>query len=174
LWLLYAQPVSDFAGLQRPRGQQKRGKRSRHGKQITRLHRKVARQAKDYAHKLSSKIVKRYQRIAIGDVGTQVMRGTRIGMLRGFVQYKCQQAGRSFIVVSEQLTTQACSHCGSLSGPQGVSMLSVRHTHVDVANCAQEHLRPFYTVASFATIQKLRGGVQCDRHALWRAGAARL
>jgi hypothetical protein len=67
----------------------------RHGKKITRLRRKVARQARDSAHKVSSRIVTRYQRRAIGDVGTQVMRGTCIGMLRGFVQYKCQQADAS-------------------------------------------------------------------------------
>jgi transposase len=54
------------------------------------------------------------------------MRNARLGMLRDFLHYKCQQAGRGFKVVDEQLTTQGCSACGAVTGPKGVSDLSVR------------------------------------------------
>ena len=127
----YTQAAAEkLAELQRPRGQQKvteRGRKiSRTGRRISRLHRKVARQKKDHAHKVSRRIVNRYQRVALGDVSPEIVRGTNLGMLRSFLQNKCPQAGRSFVVVSEKLTTQACSHCKAITGPKGVSMLSVR------------------------------------------------
>ena len=48
------------------------------------------------------------------------------GMLRAFLRFKGQQAGRDVIVVNESYTTQACSHCGSHTGPKGRSGLNVR------------------------------------------------
>ena len=48
------------------------------------------------------------------------------GMLKGFLEYKSQQAARSFEVVSERNTSVTCSTCGALTGPRGVNGLTVR------------------------------------------------
>src|SRR5665213_3108162 len=43
-----------------------------------------------------------------------------------FLEYKSQQAARSFEVVSERNTRVTCSTCGALSGPRRVNGLIVR------------------------------------------------
>ncbi|MDE2098348.1 MAG: transposase [Patescibacteria group bacterium] len=106
-----------------------------HKRQAKRLHRRIARQRRDALHKFSRKVVNEYQNIVIGDVSSTKLAKTRMaksvldagwGMLKTFLQYKGQQAGRSVSVVSERYTSRVCSQCGSLSGPQGLGQLSVR------------------------------------------------
>ena len=79
--------------------------------------------------------VHEYQRIVVGDVNSLKLAKTRMaksvldagwGMLKTFLQYKGQQAGRCVLIVSERNTTRACSSCKALSGPSGLDMLSVR------------------------------------------------
>ena len=47
-------------------------------------------------------------------------------MLRNFLEYKCDHAGVAFAEVNEAYTTQTCSGCLALSGPQGREGLAVR------------------------------------------------
>jgi IS605 OrfB family transposase len=107
-----------------------------HRRQAKRLHRRAANRRKDALHKFSRQIVGQYQKIVVGDVSSPHLAKTRMaksvldagwGMLRGYLQYKGQQAGRTVQVVSERNTSRTCSSCGSLSGPQGVNGLRVRH-----------------------------------------------
>jgi putative transposase len=104
-----------------------------HKRQAKRLHRKVARCRADALHKFSTKIVDRY--IAVGDVSSLKLVKTRMaksvldsswGMLKRFLEYKSQQAARTFEVVNESYTSVTCSDCGALSGPRGVNGLIVR------------------------------------------------
>jgi putative transposase len=106
-----------------------------HKRQAKRIHRKAARCRADALHKLSRRIVSQYQKIVVGDVSSLKLVRTRMaksvldsgwGMLRGFLQYKSQQAGRTFEITSERNTTVTCSACGALSGPRGVNGLIVR------------------------------------------------
>jgi transposase len=71
----------------------------------------------------------------VGDVSSTQLVKTRLaksvldagwGLLKAYLQYKGQQAGRSVQVVSEKNTSRTCSSCGSLSGPHGVNGLRVR------------------------------------------------
>jgi len=77
----------------------------------------------------------RYQKIVVGDVSSLQLVKTRMaksvqdsgwGMLRNFLDYKSQQAARTFEVVKEKNTSITCSTCGALSGPRGVNGLTVR------------------------------------------------
>jgi putative transposase len=86
-------------------------------------------------HKFSRRIVDRYQNIIVGDVSSLKLVRTRMaksvldsgwGMLKNFLEYKSQQAARTFEVVSERNTSVTCSTCGALSGPRGVNGLIVR------------------------------------------------
>ena len=90
----------------------------------------------------------RYQRIVVGDVSSLQLVKTRMaksvldsgwGMLRVMLQYKGQQAGRIVQIVSERNTSRTCSSCGSLSGPQGVNGLRVRHWMC--CDCGESHDR---------------------------------
>ena len=106
-----------------------------HKRQAKRIHRKAANCRKDALHKFSRKLVDGYQKIVIGDVSSAKLAKTRMaksvldsgwGMLKQFVQYKGQQAGRTVEIVDESYTSVTCSSCGSLSGPRGVNGLAVR------------------------------------------------
>jgi transposase len=47
-------------------------------------------------------------------------------MFKNFLDYKSQQAARTFEVVNERHTSITCSTCGAFSGPRGVNGLTVR------------------------------------------------
>ena len=106
-----------------------------HQRQAKRLHRRAARRRKDALHKFSTKIVRDYQNIVIGDVSSPKLARTRMaksvldagwGILKTQLQYKGRQAGRCVSIVSERNTTRTCSSCKALTGPTGVDMLVVR------------------------------------------------
>lgn len=119
-----------------------------HKRQSKRLHRRAANRRKDALHKFSRKIVDQYQYIVVGDVSSTKLVKTKMaksvldsgwGMFKTFLDYKSQQAARSFSVVSERNTTRACSSCGALTGPTGLDMLVVREW--TCAECGVAHDR---------------------------------
>lgn len=119
-----------------------------HKRQAKRIHRKIARQRSDALHKFSTRIVRQYQTIIVGDVSSLKLVKTRMaksvldsgwGMLKNFLDYKSQSAARSFSVVNERNTTRTCSSCGALTGPTGLDMLVVRRW--DCADCGESHDR---------------------------------
>jgi IS605 OrfB family transposase len=119
-----------------------------HRRQAKRLHRRAANRRKDALHKFSRQIVDQYQKIVVGDVSSLHLAKTRMaksvldagwGMLKTQLQYKSQQASRSFQVVSERNTSRTCSSCGSLSGPHGVNGLRVRRW--SCGDCGESHDR---------------------------------
>ena len=125
------------AGRWTRRGAEKlaQAQRRGHKKQAKRLHRKAANCRKDALHKFSRKLVNECGAIYIGDVSSSKLVKTKMaksvldsgwGMLRTMLQYKGHQAGRIVEVVNERFTTQACSSCGSLTGPKGRTGLVVR------------------------------------------------
>jgi putative transposase len=106
-----------------------------HKRQAKRLHRTAARRRKDALHKFSRRIVNEYQTIVVGDVSSLKLVKTRMaksvldtgwGMLKTYLQYKGQQAGRRVDIVNERNTTRTCSSCKALTGPSGLDMLVVR------------------------------------------------
>jgi len=106
-----------------------------HKRQAKRIHRKAARCRADALHKFSRKMVDRYQKIVVGDVSSLKLARTRMaksvldsgwGMLKGFLEYKSQQAARTFEVTSERNTSVTCFPCGALTGPRGINGLIVR------------------------------------------------
>ena len=110
---------------------QKRG----HRRRAKRLYRRAANRRRDALHKFSRRIVERYQQIVVGDLSIVKLRKTRVakavfdsglGMLKDFLEYKSQQAARSFSIVNETNSSVTCSSCGCLSGPHGVNGLIVR------------------------------------------------
>src|ERR1700691_5660945 len=109
---------------------------------------KVARCRADALHKFSRKIVSQYQKIVVGDVSSLKLVRTRMaksvldsgwGMLRGFLQSKSQQAGRTFELTSERNTTITCFPCRALTGPRGINGLTVRFWVC--SNCGALHDR---------------------------------
>jgi IS605 OrfB family transposase len=119
-----------------------------HRRQAKYLHRRAANRRKDALHKFSRRIVNEYQKIVVGDVSSTKLVKTRMAksvldagwrMLRRYLQYKSQQAGRTFQIVNERNSSRTCSNCDALTGPQGVNGLRVRRW--TCAACGVSHDR---------------------------------
>ena len=111
--------------------------RARKKKRVKAIHAKIKNQRKDMLHKFSTTMVKDYGAIFVGDVASAKFVKTRMAkstldagwaMLKTMLEYKSQQAGVVFEVVSESYTTQTCSCCGSIpaSSPKGRAGLRIR------------------------------------------------
>jgi putative transposase len=111
---------------------QRRGQKHR----ATALHAKVKNSRKHFLHQESTRIVREHTRVIVGDVNAAGLAQTRMAksvldagwsMFRTMLQYKCLGAGAAFEIVSERLSTQTCSDCGSIGGPKGIAGLGMRH-----------------------------------------------
>jgi putative transposase len=111
--------------------------RANKGKRARAIHTKVANRRRDFIHKLSNQLTKQYGLIVVGDVSPSKLARTRMAKsvldagwsdLKAKLSYKSIRNGGSCLEVSERLTTQTCSQCGSLplGRPRGIAGLSKR------------------------------------------------
>jgi putative transposase len=142
-----------------------------HKRQAKLIHRKAARCRADALHKFSRRMVDRYQNITVGDVSSLKLARTQMaksvldsgwGMLRNFLDYKSQQAARTFEVVSERNTSVTCSTCGALSGPRGVNGLIVRSWVC--SDCAESHDRDQNAARNILIGSRCRNSVRGNEH----------
>jgi putative transposase len=145
-----------------------------HKRQAKRIHRKAARCRADALHKFSRKMVDRYQKIVVGDVSSLKLVKTRMaksvldsgwGVLKGFLEYKSQQAARTFEVTSERNTSVTCSACGALSGPRGVNGLIVRSWIC--SNCGELHDRDVNAARNILIGSRCRTSVRGNELTSW-------
>src|SRR3984957_10004502 len=148
--------------------------RQGHKRQAKRIHRKAARCRADALHKFSTSIVERYQNIVVGDVSSLKLARTRMaksvldsgwGMLKGFLEYKSQQAARGFEVVSERNTSVTCSTCGSPTGPRGVNGLIVRFWVC--SDCGESHDRDVNAARNILIGSRCRTSVSGNESSSW-------
>jgi putative transposase len=127
-----------------------------HKRQAKRLHLKAKNRRADALHKFSTKIVRQYQNIRIGDVSSSKLVKTKMAksvldsgwyVLKTQLQCKGQRAGRSVEIVDEAYTTRACSNCGALTGPSGLAMLVVREW---TCECGVTHNRDINAAKNIA------------------------
>ena len=123
---------------------QRRGRK----RQVRSIHAKIANRRKDALHKFSRALVNGSRKITVGNVSASRMAKTTAAKsvldagwstLCGYLRYKCDHAGVVYTEVDEAYTTQACSECGSLSGPKGREGLAVRRWVC--GECGAEHDR---------------------------------
>jgi putative transposase len=93
---------------------------------VQHIHKRIANRRKDFAHKLSRRLVNEFQVIAFEDLDIQEMQthnGTGVNKSIGdvawhqfvqFTTYKAASAGRSCVRVDPRNTTKACSTCGEI------------------------------------------------------------
>ena len=145
-----------------------------HKRQAKRIHRKAARCRADALHKFSRKIVDRYQKIAVGDVSSLKLARTRMaksvldsgwGILRRQLEYKSQQAARTFEIVSERNTSITCSTCEALTGPRGVNGLIVRSWVC--SDCGESHDRDVNAARNILIGSRCRTSVCGNESSSW-------
>ena len=121
--------------------------RARKKKRVKAIHAKIANRRKDAIHKFTTHLVKNNAAIFVGDVASAKLVKTKMAkstldagwaMFKTALEYKCRQAGVVFEVVNEAYSTQACSSCGSVEGPKGLSGLGIRRW---TCSCGTEHDR---------------------------------
>jgi IS605 OrfB family transposase len=109
--------------------------RARKKQRVKAIHAKIKARRKDALHKLSTRLVREYGAIFIGNVKAASLAKTGMaksvldagwGAFRTMLRYKCAHAGVWFEEVDEAYSTQACSECGCISGPKGVAGLGIR------------------------------------------------
>jgi putative transposase len=120
-------------------------------RRVRNIHAKIANRRKDFLHKASAKIAKEHGLIIIGDVSASKLAKTKMAKsvldagwsnFKTMLSYKAITHGGRAIEVSERLTSQACSCCGSLSSesrPRGIACLGIREWRCD--DCGAEHDR---------------------------------
>ena len=122
--------------------------RARCFKQVRALHAKVRNVRADELHEFPTTLVRRYGEIHVGNVSSARLVETR--MAKGVDEaawsgpktmfgYESRQAGIVYREVREAYTARGCSECGALSGPQGLTGLSVGDRRCD--GCGAHHDR---------------------------------
>lgn len=109
--------------------------RARKKRRVKAIHVKIANRRKDFLHQLSTRLVREYGAIFVGNVNAQALAQAQHGKsvldagwssFRTMLQYKCDDAGVWFDEVDEAYSSQVCSCCGSYTGPKGVAGLGIR------------------------------------------------
>ena len=99
------------------------------------IHAKIANRRKDALHKLSTRLIKDYGVIVVGDVDSSKLVKTKMAKsvldagwstFKTQLMYKSLGAASVFKEVNESYSTQDCSACGAREGPKGLSALGVK------------------------------------------------
>ena len=92
---------------------------------------------RDFQHKLSRRLVSRFDFIAVGGIKTSSLTKTHLAKsvldagwssFRNMLRYKAIRHGATFAEVNESYSTQVCSRCGCLPDgrPKGIADLGIR------------------------------------------------
>jgi putative transposase len=103
-------------------------------KQAKKIHAKIKNKRRDFLHKETTKVAKKYHTVFVGDVsGKFVQSGNgksstdaSIGVIRDLLKYKAIRHSGYCFEVSESSSTVTCSRCHKKTGPSGLSDLGVR------------------------------------------------
>jgi len=109
--------------------------RARKRRQATNRHARIANARRDFHHKLSTRIVREFDYIAVGNVNAAGLAKTRLAKsvldagwssFRNMLRYKATAHGAWYEEVNESFSSRVCSSCASETGPKGVADLGIR------------------------------------------------
>jgi IS605 OrfB family transposase len=114
------------------------------------IHAKIKNCRKDFTHKVSTNLVKRFDWIAVGDVSPSKLSKTSFSksvhdagwaILKNQLRYKAIAHGAVFKEVNESYSSQVCSSCGCLphGRPEGIADLGIRQW--TCGDCGASHDR---------------------------------
>ena len=119
-------------------------------RQTTNIHARITNARRDFHHKLSTRIVREFDYIAVGNINAAGLAKTNMAKsvldagwssFRSMLKYKSIATGAWYEEVNERFTTQVCSACGCLpaSRPKGIADLGIRNWTCD--DCGAVHDR---------------------------------
>lgn len=112
-----------------------KAQRARKKKRVTAIHAKIRNKRKDWSHKATTRLVREYDRIIVGNVSSSKLIKTRMAKsvldagwsdFKMMLAYKAIALGVEMKEVNESFSTVTCSTCFSRTGPGGLSGLGVR------------------------------------------------
>lgn len=107
-------------------------------KRVKAIHAKIRNTRKDHQHKTTTRLVRQYDLIAVGNVSSSKLAKTRMAKsvldagwstFRNMLAYKASRHRATFVTVDEKFSTQTCSSCGNCSSarrPKGIAGLGIR------------------------------------------------
>jgi putative transposase len=160
--------------------------RARKAKRVRAIHAKIRNRRKDFLHKQTSKLVKQYGFIAVGNVSPSKLAQSNMAKsvldaswadFKTMLSWKSRLRGGGMLLeVDEAYTTQTCSECGWLppSRPKGIAGLAIREwtctecgaVHDRDTNAARNILRSGLATLAAGT----RAGKQEPRSPCLQAG----
>lgn len=112
-----------------------KAQRARKKRQARNIYARVRNARRDFHHKLSTRLVRQFDLVAVGNVSAAKLARTRMAKsvldagwssFRSMLAYKAIAHGAVYAEVNESYSTQVCSQCGYLGGPKGLEGLGIR------------------------------------------------
>jgi putative transposase len=109
--------------------------RARKRRQVTNIHARIGNARRDFHHNLSTRIVREFDYIAVGNVNAAGLAKTRLAKsvldagwssFRHMLRYKATAHGAWYEEVNESFSSRVCSFCKGKTGPKGVADLGIR------------------------------------------------
>jgi putative transposase len=109
--------------------------RARKRRQASNIHARITNARRDFHHKLSTRIVREFDYIAVGNVNASGLAKTRLAKsvldagwssFRSMLRYKATAHGAWYEEVNESFSSRVCSSCDGETGPKGVADLGIR------------------------------------------------
>jgi IS605 OrfB family transposase len=123
--------------------------RAKKKRRVKAIHAQIAHRRSDFLHKLSHRIVREFDYIAVGNVHAAGLARTSMAKsvldagwssFRNMLVYKAVKHGAWVEEVDERFTSQVCSNCGNLpdSRPKGVADLGIREWVCSDCGCRHD------------------------------------
>ena len=122
--------------------------RARKRRQAAHIHARIVHARRDFHHKLSTRIVREFDHIAVGNVNAAGLAKTTLAKsvldagwssFRHMLRYKAAAHGAWYEEVNEAFSTRVCSSCAGETGPKGVADLGIRSW--TCSECGMSHDR---------------------------------
>jgi IS605 OrfB family transposase len=123
--------------------------RAKKKRRVKAIHAQIAARRNDFHHKLSNRIVREFDYIAVGNVNAAGLAKSSMAKsvldagwssFRTKLAYKAVKHGAWFEEIDERFTSQTCSACGTLpaSRPNGIAGLGIREWQCSDCGCVHD------------------------------------
>lgn len=115
--------------------------------QVSKIHTKISNIRKDWNHKETTRIIKTYGIVCVGNARSSNLKRTCLAssvsdagwyQFKTMLEYKARRLGVVYKEINEKFSTVTCSDCLQRTGPSGLGALGVREW---ICSCGSRHDR---------------------------------